>query len=351
MAFIGAGAVQLPATVRTSGRGLAPSLPLVGVNLAGAEFGKIPGAYTIDYMYPLPEEVAYFAALGFNCVRLPFRWERLQPDLYGDFQPKEKELLTRVVEEIASRRLVTILDPHNHAKRKVRADNWASEHLIGSPTVPTDAFVDFWRRLAERFKDNDLVVFGLMNEPVDISASDWLEIANHTIGAIRKSGASNLIMVPGTAYTGAHSWLSSGNTVLANLADPLDRFAIEVHQYFDEDSSGTSPVATSGSCGSERLQGFQNWARDNGLKAFLGEFGAADNPVALNALADICREVSANPDIWIGWTAWAGGPYWPEDYMFNLDPPATGGMRKQTQVLAACARAWQRSARGGQDRR
>ena len=105
-----------------------------------------------------------------------------------------------------------------------------------------------------------------------------------------------------------------------------------------DDSSGTSPNARSGSCGSESLQAFQKWARVKGMKAFLGEFGGANNPTSLNALADICQKMSANSDVWLGWTAWAGGTWWPVDYMFNLGPAVDGGVREQTSILANHAR-------------
>jgi endoglucanase len=338
MAIAGMHAFRLDRPCRAFAAQNPSSLPLVGVNLAGAEFGDLPGRHTYEYQYPSSEDVAYFADLGFNCLRVPFRWERLQPALRGDFAPEEEGLIARLVGDITGRGLVAVLDPHNYAKRLIDSDKWSSEHLIGSQAVPTDAFVDFWRRLALMFKDNDRVIFGLMNEPAGISADAWLQIANRAIVAIRDTGAKNLLTVPGTAYTGAHSWLSSGNAALAGVIDPLNHFAIEVHQYFDDNSSGTSPKATSGSCGSDRLRDFQNWARKNRLKAFLGEFAAAANPASLNALADICQEMSANPDVWLGWTAWAAGPFWPPDYMFNLGPAPEGGVRKQTRVLAAHAK-------------
>lgn len=316
----------------------ATALPLVGVNLAGAEFGQVPGRHTIDYMYPSAQLVAYFADLGFNCLRVPVLWERLQPDLYGEFSHEEQELLVRLIGEITSRRLVAVIDPHNYAKRRLREDNWSSERIIGSASVPTNAFVDFWRRLSRLFKADERVVFGLMNEPVHVSATDWLEISNRTIANIRDEGATNLITVPGTAYTGAHSWLASGNAVMSGIVDSLDHFAIEVHQYFDRDSSGTTPTTVSSTCGSDRLRDFQDWARQHKLKAFLGEFGATAAPISLGALSDICDEMRANDDVWLGWTAWAAGPFWPQDYMFNLGPAADGSVREQTRVLAAHAR-------------
>jgi endoglucanase len=330
MGIAGGSAIGLLASSKTPVR--AP--PLAGVNLAGAEFGQVPGRYATDYLYPSAEHVNYFARLGFNCLRIPFRWERLQPDLNGTFDPKEQELLEGLVADITRRGLTAVIDPHNYARRRVRADDWSQDHLIGSPAVPTETFLDLWRRLTALFKGNEKVIFGLMNEPYEIPAPQWLQIANRAIAAIRRAGGTNLITVPGTAWTGAHSWLSSGNTALEGVVDPLNRFAIEVHQYLDQDSSGTSPEAMSGSCGSERLQVFQAWARKRGVKAFLGEFGAADNPAALNALADICQEMSANPDVWLGWTAWAAGPFWPPDYIFNLGPDGQNAIRPQTQILA-----------------
>src|SRR5574340_181881 len=54
---------------------------LKGINLAGAEFNgsKLPGVLNKDYVYPKEAEFDYFASIGANVIRLPFRWERIQP--------------------------------------------------------------------------------------------------------------------------------------------------------------------------------------------------------------------------------------------------------------------------------
>jgi endoglucanase len=41
--------------------------------------------------------------------------------------------------------------------------------------------------------------------------------------------------------------------------------------------------------------------------------------------------IDANRDVWIGWTWWAGGPWW-DDYMFALDPVGTQD-RPQLPIL------------------
>jgi endoglucanase len=262
----------------------------------------------------------------------------LQPRLGAALALGEQARLTGVVEYARAQGLSVILDPHNYARRRVEDDHWAADHFIGANMVPVEAFADFWERLAETYKSNPRAIFGLMNEPAGISVDAWLPAANAAVASIRKTGAENLILVPGVAYTGAHSWLSSGNTRMREIADPANRFAFEVHQYLDQDSSGTKPNAVSATIGSERIGKFQDWARENRFTAVLGEFGAADNTLSLAALDDLCRTMEANSDVWLGWTAWAAGPRWPDNYMFNLNPYKDGRTRKQTQILAEYAK-------------
>lgn len=330
-ALLGAAAGPLPATAD------APARPAGGVNLAGAEFGALPGVNGRDYLYPPSTHFDYFRALGFSLIRLPFKWERLQPELLAPFAGDEQKLLVETVGYATRNGQTLIIDPHNFAKRRIASDGWSAEHLIGSPEVPVASFADFWSSLAALFKSDDKVIFGLMNEPAGIDVQPWLECANAAIAAVRATGADNLILVPGVAYTGAHSWLQVGNTRMAEVVDPLRKFAFEVHQYFDQDASGTKPDAVSETIGSERIAAFQKWARENGFKAVLGEFNGGRSETALKALDDICREVTANPDIWLGWAAWAGGPRWPDDEMFNLEPWKDGRMREQTAILARYA--------------
>ena len=313
---------------------------LRGVALAGAEFGQlVPGQFGREYTYPGSADFAFCVAQGFNAVRLPFKWERLQPSLGQPFDTVEWSRLATAIGTARKTGLSLILDPHNYARRRVRDDNFTAEHLIGSDLVPVAAFVAFWRELAGRCKSDAHVIFGLMNEPADFAARTWLDIANLTLAAIRQTGAQQLVLIPGTAYTGAHSWIEAGNTVLEAVEDPAGNFAIEVHQYLDKDSSGTSGPAVSDSIGSERLQAFQRWARARSLKAFLGEFGAGSDTTSLRALDNIVHEVENNRDVWIGWTAWAAGPWWPDSEPLRLSPDKAGGIPPQTQLLSGFARA------------
>lgn len=289
---------------------------LYGVSLAGADFGErsLPGKYGVDYIYPTTQEVDYFVKKGMNIFRIPFRWERLQQALMDDFDSDEQIRLSEVVDYIIDKGAWVILDPHNYARY--------NNDIIGEGT-DVEAFADFWRRLALLFT-HPRVVFGLVNEPHSMKTELWLKDANAAISAIRQTGASNLILVPGNAWSGAHSWQqdwygTSNSEVMLDISDPADNLAFEVHQYLDGDSSGTAFDCVSPSIGSERLTGFTGWLRTHGFRGFLGEFGGGENQTCFEAVEDMLTHVENNQDVWIGWTYWAAGPWWGA-YEFSIEP-------------------------------
>ena len=71
---------------------------LLGVNLAGAEFGSnVPGVFGTDYTYPTHAEIDYYASKGLGVIRLPFLWERMQRTEFGALDATELGRLTDVV--------------------------------------------------------------------------------------------------------------------------------------------------------------------------------------------------------------------------------------------------------------
>ncbi|MDR3450300.1 MAG: glycoside hydrolase family 5 protein [Alphaproteobacteria bacterium] len=286
-----------------------------GVNIAGAEFnsGALPGIAGKNYIWPTAADIDAYAAIGANIVRMPFLWERMQPVLGQPLDANELARLDAVVAAAASRGVTILLDVHNYGG--YRGEN------IGSEDVPVAAFADLWTRLAEHEKGNANVAFGLMNEPHKIDAAVWAAIAQAGIDAIRKTGAQQLILVPGTDWSGAHSWISSGNAAaLQTIKDPAHNFVFEMHQYFDKDSSGTHPECVSADVGEKALAAATAWLHKTGNRAFLGEFGASKDPVCLEALRGTLAYMAANKDVWYGWTYWAAGA-WFGTYMFNIYPP------------------------------
>jgi endoglucanase len=303
--------------------------PLTGLNLAGAEFGQVPGRYGYDYIYPTQEELDAVASQGFSVIRLPFLWERLQPQLGGKFDGEELARLTAVVHLADARGLAIVLDPHNYARYLDRP--------IGSPQVPVDSFAQFWRALATIFRDDPHVIFGLMNEPHDMRTEAWAAAASAAILAIRGTGAKNLILVPGNAYSGAHSWTKSGYgtpnaVVLRDIKDPCNNIAFEFHQYMDANFSGSGPACPAPQAAIEALQSVTDWLHETGKKGFLGEFAASQRPECLAALNGMLQFMTEHSDAWLGWTYWSAGAWWPPDYMFSVEPKP-GIERPQLKVL------------------
>jgi len=283
-------------------------LALKGVNLAGAEFNsaKLPGVLNKDYIYPTPAEIDYFASAGANTIRLPFRWERIQPTLLGALDPGELQQLNTVVAKTKARALCLILDVHNYGTYRGKA--------IGTSDVPSEAFVDLWTRLAVEFGTNATVAFGLMNEPHKLKIDQWAELAQQTVYAIRKVGSRNLILVSGGRWSGIHDWENqrggiSNAAAFAHFKDPQKRAVIEVHQYADANFSGTGQTCQPAGRFIEMFDKMTRWARVNNQKLFLGEFGAPPNPLCLETLATSLEQMK-DETIWRGWTYWAAGRWW-----------------------------------------
>lgn len=319
------------ATAPASPSATSPGLSWRGVSLAGAEFGesKLPGTYGVDYIYPSHASVGYFKGKGMNLIRLPFRWERLQPQLNQILDPVELNRLKSLVDAATTDGVNVLLDPHNYAR-------WHDE-IVGSAAVPHTSFADFWQRLALEFKDNPRVLFGLMNEPNTMPTETWVAAANAGIAAIRAAGATNVITVPGNGWTGAHGWSQSyygtpnAQAMLA-VTDSGDNLVFEVHQYLDADSSGVSANCVSETIGVERLRDFTDWLKTHGKRGMLGEFAGGDNETCRIAVSAMLQYMRDNANQWAGWVWWAGGPWW-NDYIYSIEPQGSTD-RAQMKWLA-----------------
>lgn len=301
-----------------------------GVNLSGAEFTStaLPGKYGYQYVYPSVSSVDYFKAKGMNLVRLPFLWERLQPTLNGALDTTELTRLKDFVAGTTAKGVTVLIDPHNYARYRGQ--------VIGSNGVPNAAFGDFWSRLASVFKGNPKVIFGVMNEPFNMATESWVSAANEAIRRIRATGATNTIAVPGNAWSGAHSWAANwygtpNAQAMLQITDSGKNIVYEAHQYLDADSSGTSSTCTSTTIGAQRLAVFTAWLRANGKRGLLGEFAGANNDVCKQALAGMLNHMETNSDVWAGWTYWAAGPWWGDNF-FSIEP-ASGADKPQMQTL------------------
>jgi endoglucanase len=295
-------------------------LQYTGVNLSGLEFGGTGGKLYYNYIIPGAEYYEHWAQdVGSNIVRIPFKWERLQPESGGELNADYLNLLLKSVEYAKANGMTAILDMHNYGSY--------FGQKIGSGNVDAKDLANAWIKLAQAIGNTPDVWLNLMNEPHGFNANQWAGYMQDVVYELRDAGIENKVMLSGTAWSGAHSWVKSGNAAaFEHFIDPLGNAVFDVHQYLDTWSTGTTGIAAEG-VGSTALVAITQWAETHNMQLFLGEVGAADPTVqgqefALSELQDLFAYMEAHNTAWLGWTLWGAGPWWPQDYHFNINPTA-----------------------------
>jgi endoglucanase len=329
-----AGAIAL-ACIMGSGSANAAATPVLrGVNISGGEFagGGAPGTLGTNYTYPTKAEIDYYASLGLTILRIPFMWERLQPALNGALAPVDRQKLRDVVTYATGRGMTVVLDMHNYARRAV-GTGYSRVVLIGSAEVPAAALSNAWIKIAGDYKTNARVWIGLMNEPYGMTAGQWWPVAQKVVNDLRAASIPNKIMVPGVSWTGAHSWVSSGNASQAQVfKDPRNNYAFEVHQYLDADSSGTSDQCVVGA--GARVATAISWAKTRNVQLFMGEMASAGTTARCRAeYRDMLGRMESSGRF-IGWTAWGGGTWWVPNYPFRTLTTAFPVVSQRTAHLS-----------------
>lgn len=315
-----------------------------GVNVAGAEFGEnnLPGIYEKDYIYPTVNELEYFASKGLSYIRLPFKWERMQPELFGPLDETELQRLDTLINQSEPKGIIIIPEPHNFGRYRVpnkanqKGCNEKSECLIGSDAVPVAAFSDFWEKFATRMKDHkNIYAYDLINEPHDTNGL-WPETAQSAVNAIRKVDKEKYIFVPGDGWSLSVNWQKYNNNL--KIEDPFNKVVYEAHVYFDKNHSGRykgsyEEEGGSANVGSDRLKPFITWLKENKAKGFIGEYGVPENdPRWLTTLDNTLQTIQTNNDVLIGGAYWAGGPWWGSQSL-SIEPNKDGSEKPQLKIL------------------
>ncbi len=229
-----------------------------GVNVSGGEFGapgstdevtefsnENPGEYGSDYRYDSQESFDYLASQGIDTVRLPFRWERIQPALGEELDDEELGRLRGTVHRAYTAGLEVILDVHNYGAYHLTDGTRGVRRAIGSEEVSQDDFVDLWRRLSAAFREEPgVIAYDLMNEPSNLPEVDhrppaqvWEEASQAAVTAIRAGGDDTLIMVAGYHYSHAGEWPEQHPQPW--IEDPADNYRYEAHHYWKHDDGNS----------------------------------------------------------------------------------------------------------------
>ncbi|RZK42707.1 MAG: glycoside hydrolase family 5 protein [Pedobacter sp.] len=290
-----------------------------GVNLAGGEFGKATGIYGKDYDYPSSADLDYFNSKGMRLIRLPFKWERVQPELNGDFDPEELSRLKSVIENAEKKGIFIIPDLHNYGRRNV-----GSKYLIiGDDPLTIAHLANFWGRLAKELSSySNIYGYGLMNEPHDmLKTAPWFKMAQACIIEIRKFDVKTAIMIGGNSWSSAERWVDASDH-LKYLYDPSSKLIFEAHVYFDANASGIYKYSYDEEhaqpfTGVARVSPFVKWLQQNNFQGFIGEYGIpGDDERWQVCLRNFLAYLQANG---VNGTYWAAGPLW-RNYILSVQP-------------------------------
>lgn len=248
----------------------------------------------------------------------------LEYGLGPNFNETYFDLYKDAVDYVTTHGSYVLIDPHNYMRYNNASDQPWSGSVIGNTSdlraATTQQFASFWHELASRFRYNPNVIFGINNEPHNMTTELILRNDQAAIDAIRYAGASQLVLVPGNGFTNAEIWtntsgngLEPGSTpnseIMGRIFDPIDNWAFDMHLYLDYDFSGTHQKCVGPNFGVKNLRLVSEWLEKHNYTAFLSEFGGGYNKVCYEALDNMLSYLERHPS-WIGWTYWAAGPIW-----------------------------------------
>ena len=229
-----------------------------GINLNGGEFGAPswsaskssfsnanPGTYNSQWHYDGQGTFDFLASRGVKLVRLPFRWERVQPTLGGGLDANELSRITAAIDRAGAAGIKVIPQVFNYGGYMKYDGTQGVRATIGTAAVTYAHFEDLWKRLSTAWKANANVAgYGLMNEPASMTAVDgltsaqvWEKASQRAVTAIRNNSDNRLVLVPGYNWSGAQRWNSTHPK--AWISDSAANIRYEAHHYWDSDNAGS----------------------------------------------------------------------------------------------------------------
>jgi endoglucanase len=192
-----------------------------GLNRAGAEYGDDWDGWTGQTFYTFPtateldSELAFYGEKGFNAIRLPISWERLQHSLNDPLDPDYTNRVLGFADQANAAGWLVIIDLHNYNRYATGAFNAAgvqvptfTQRVFGDGFLDASHLADVWTKIATMFLGKPDIVFNIMNEPHDfpVISDTWFSNIQTVIDAIRGTGADQLILVPNSRGSDVDHW-------------------------------------------------------------------------------------------------------------------------------------------------
>ncbi|KAI9668824.1 MAG: hypothetical protein M1831_000893 [Alyxoria varia] len=315
---LGSGVAAYEASSGGSGGG--KGVPYAGLNLAGCEFqcdvkGACTGGEEAKYFCPKPEQykeqIAHFQKkYNHNIFRLPVGWQYIVGnDPAGKLGGEVWENFQGMVKECLASGSKCIIDVHNYGR-------WEGKEITGE--AMEKSFADLWGAIAAKYASEKNIVFGIMNEPHDQDSAAWQKTCQKAVDAVRDAGAKDQwILVPGPPWSHLGDFAKDTSKYSLEIKDKADssgkNLIIDLHQYFDEDNSGTHTECA----GWDHVQaGFESGANKlaaEGRKGLISEIGGGNTESCVETMGKAFDFINEHSDVFLGWTGWAAGSF-KDDY-------------------------------------
>ncbi|TAQ85999.1 hypothetical protein B7494_g5658 [Chlorociboria aeruginascens] len=307
-----------------------------GVNIAGFDFGCTTDGTCALYSIAPPTngaaQMSHFVNDDhLNLFRLPVGWQYLVGStLGGTLDSSNFGNYDQLVQACLATGASCIIDIHNYAR-------WNGA-IIGQGGPTNDQFASLWSQLAAKYTNNNRVLFGVMNEPHDLDITTWATSVQAAVTAIRNAGAtSNIILLPGTEYTGAGGFVSDGSAAalatVTNLDGSTTNLVFDVHNYLDSDGSGTHTECVTNN--TVAIAPLTAWLRSNNRLAINSEVGGGNVASCETYLCDQLQYFNDNSDVFLGYTTWAAGSF-DSTYALTETPTQSGSTWTDTALVHAC---------------
>jgi endoglucanase len=319
---------SISATTAAKAGGAGKPIQYIGSNVAQMEsVGSISSSRQFKQSEAIRRQLGY----GFNILRLPFQWQYLQPTPFGPLNQTYLNVLLAYAQQILNTPgVVVLLDSHDFGYRNV--SGYSGVQYIGYDVLTPAAFADYWNKIANQplFKNNDRVWFGLENEPA-VDPSTWIPCVQTVVDTLRQNGITNKLTLTNKT-SNAENVTTDGNDYFTCWKDPLNNYALELHQYANVGRNGGSAITDAGYIKYySSLYAVRRAAkvRCDKLGVFcpqivIGEAGFDTGAASLAILPKMLAMAQTHSDDILAITFYSGGDSYPASYIYNMNPVLNG---------------------------
>ena len=317
-----------------------------GVTVNGLEFGlgpkgpddifNYPGTFNYDFFSPKNVSLGYLESNGVNLFRIAFAWERIMPDLStNELNSAYVSHLDKAVAYITKNgTAMALLEMHNYGRYYFIGSEAKVSSIIGDGMITKDNFIMSWMAIANHYKNNTLVSFGLMSggRGFPNNAVEYYQGMLEIITNLRSSGFQHYIFIRGAEANSVKGHKNSANALMPIVEKRFTNIIFEVSQYFNVEAGNYTDCSLADNA--EELFGeMTDWLSANELVGFLAE--ASVNNVCIPALERVLASFSQATSPWIGFAYFASGSAWGdspgERFLEKSGPGVING--KQLQLI------------------